>query len=50
LDGEIIREWKSSVDAGKELNIKPGTIRAWIGNNRIGINSKWIYKKDYENN
>ena len=50
LDGEIIREWKSSVDAGNELNIKPGTIRAWIGNNRIGINSKWIYKKDYENN
>lgn len=50
LDGEIIREWKSAVDAGQELNIKPGTIRAWIRNNRIGINSKWIYKKDYENN
>lgn len=50
-NGEIIREWKSAVDAGKELNIKPGTIRSWIGNNRIGINSKWIYKKDYyENN
>jgi hypothetical protein len=50
IDGEIIREWKSAVDAGKELNIKPGTIRSWISCNRIGINSKWIYKKDYENN
>lgn len=49
-EGVLIKEWKSSVDAGIELNIKPGTIRAWIGNNRIGINSKWIYKKDYENN
>lgn len=46
----LIKEWESAVDAGKELNIKPGTIRAWIGNNRIGINSKWVYKKDYENN
>lgn len=49
-EGVLIKEWESVVDAGKELNIKPGTIRSWIINNRIGINSKWIYKKDYENN
>jgi hypothetical protein len=50
IKGEMLKEWKSVVDASKELNIKSGTMRSWIRHNRIGINSKWIYKKDYYEN
>lgn len=44
LNGDLVKEWKSAVDAAKELGTKPGTIRAWISFNRIGLNSKWSYK------
>ena len=43
LDGNIIKEWKSSVDAAKELNVKVGTLRSWVTKNIIGLNSKWQY-------
>jgi hypothetical protein len=43
-DGNLVKEWKSAVDAAKELGIKPGTIRAWIAFNRIGLKSMWSYK------
>lgn len=49
MEGTIIKEWESSIDASNQLGIKPGTIRSWIKNNRIGINSKWVYKKNYGN-
>jgi hypothetical protein len=48
LDGSILKEFDSSEDAAKELNVKANTIRSWIGNKRIGLNSKWCFKKDYE--
>ncbi len=44
LDGNVVREWKSVVDASKELNVKSNTLRSWIYRKSIGLNSKWEYK------